>query len=105
MGKATFPSVIASLTQAILAACIYSRMSVGVPIGMVGVTAGSSGCAARYWRSTCYALSSVSGSSGIIGLAVLARDDDSLEDIMLPKYSNPGRNLRIRLRRLLLTCL
>ena len=71
-------------------------------MGMVGVAAGLSGYIARYWRSTCHALSSVSGSGGITGQTVLALDNDSLEDIMLPNYSNPGRSLRIPLRCLLL---
>ena len=92
VGKATFPSIIASFTPAILAAWIYGRMLVGVPIGIVGVAAGSSGCGARYWCSTCHAISSVSGTGRITGQAVLALDDDSLEDIMLPNYIEYSRN-------------
>ena len=88
VGKNRFPSVIASFTPAILTACIHGRISVGVPIGMVGVATGSSGCAARYWRSTWHALSSVSGTVAITGQVVLVLDDDSLEDIMLPNIES-----------------
>ena len=48
LGRTTFPSAVASFTPAIIAACIYGRSSVGVPIGMVGIAAGSNGCADRY---------------------------------------------------------
>ena len=78
LGKAIFPYVIASFTPAILAVCIHGRMLVGVSIGIVGVATGSSGSAARYWHSTCHALSSVLGIGGITGRIVLTLNDDSL---------------------------
>ena len=80
-------------------------MSGGVPIGMVGVAAGSSGYVTRYWHSTYHALSSLLGSGRITGWTVLALANNSLEDIMLPNYSNPDCSLCIRLCRLLLMCL
>ena len=45
LGRTTFPSVVASFTPAMLAACIHGRISVGVPIGIFEIAAGLSGCA------------------------------------------------------------
>ena len=60
---------------------------------MVGVATGSNRCAARHFRGTCHALSSVSGGGGTVGRGVLVYVVDS-PDIMLPSYRNPGRSLR-----------
>ena len=103
LGRAKFPSTVTSFTSGILAVCIHVRISVGVPIGMVGVAAESSSSATRYCRRTCYSLSSLSGGGGTVGCEVLMLVDDSL-DIMLPRYRNPDRSLSSLLRHLYLTC-
>ena len=91
LGRTTFPSAVVSFTIAILVACIYGMSSVGVPIGMVGVAAGTNGYSDTYGRSTCHALSSVSADGGIVGRGVLPLVYDSLE-IMLPSYTRSDRN-------------